>query len=142
MIACRRGAFICWGSYVGFGTVQGGLPPVLRQQAHDIGAVGWIYAFHLPFGPTFVWAHSIDRVRRGLSAISSKPPRRDQGLEKSSSVEKNGAILCGNCTNIAASVTCIMTGPKKSKTILPSASYAFVPLFPQPAGAVSPLNGR
>jgi len=53
--------------YVGFGavlgTVQGGLPPVLRQQGHDIGAVGWIYAFYLPFGLAFLWAHYIDRMR-------------------------------------------------------------------------------
>lgn len=53
--------------YVGFGavlgTVQGGLPPVLRQQGYDIGSVGWIYAFYLPFGLAFLWAHYIDRVR-------------------------------------------------------------------------------
>lgn len=53
--------------YVGFGTVlgtvQGGLPPILRQQGHEIGAVGWIYAFYLPFGLAFLWAHYIDRIR-------------------------------------------------------------------------------
>jgi len=54
MIACRRGAFICWGSYVGFGTVQGGLLPVLRLLAQDNGAIGWIYAFHLLFGLAFL----------------------------------------------------------------------------------------
>lgn len=53
--------------YVGFGavmgTVQGGLPPILRQQGHDVAAVGWIYAFYLPFGLAFLWAHHIDRIR-------------------------------------------------------------------------------
>ncbi len=53
--------------YVGFGTVvgtvQGGLPPVLRQQGYDVGTLGWIYAFYLPFGLAFLWAHFIDRLR-------------------------------------------------------------------------------
>ncbi len=53
--------------YVGFGTilgtVQGGLPPILRQQGYAIGSVGLIYAFYLPFGLAFLWAHYIDRVR-------------------------------------------------------------------------------
>lgn len=48
------------------GTVQGGLPPVLRQQGYDIGAVGWIYAFYLPFGLAFLWAHYVDRLRLPL----------------------------------------------------------------------------
>lgn len=48
------------------GTVQGGLPPVLRQQGYDIGSVGWIYAFYLPFGLAFLWAHYVDRVRLPL----------------------------------------------------------------------------
>lgn len=53
--------------YVGFGTVigtvQGGLPPVLRQQGYNVGTLGWIYAFYLPFGLAFLWAHFIDRLR-------------------------------------------------------------------------------
>lgn len=53
--------------YIGFGaimgTVQGGLPPVLRQQGLDVGAVGLVYAFYLPFGLAFLWAHYIDRLR-------------------------------------------------------------------------------
>jgi PAT family beta-lactamase induction signal transducer AmpG len=56
--------------YIGFGTilgtVQGGLPPILRQQGHEIGAVGWIYAFYLPFGLAFLWAHYIDRIKLPL----------------------------------------------------------------------------
>lgn len=79
MVNENKGAFLREGSsqtlvllalnalYVGFGavigTVQGGLPPVLRQQGHDIGTVGWIYAFYLPFGLAFLWAHYIDRLR-------------------------------------------------------------------------------
>lgn len=53
--------------YIGFGaimgTVQGGLPPVLRQQGLDVGVVGLVYAFYLPFGLAFLWAHYIDRKR-------------------------------------------------------------------------------
>lgn len=53
--------------YIGFGailgTVQGGLPPILRQQGHDVATVGWVYAFYLPFGFAFLWAHYIDRMR-------------------------------------------------------------------------------
>jgi MFS transporter, PAT family, beta-lactamase induction signal transducer AmpG len=53
--------------YIGFGailgTVQGGLPPILRQQGHDVATVGWVYAFYLPFGFAFLWAHYIDRKR-------------------------------------------------------------------------------
>ncbi|MFT4249266.1 MAG: MFS transporter [Pseudomonas sp.] len=53
--------------YIGFGTVigvvQGGLPPILRQQGHGVGAIGWVYALYLPFGIAFLWAHYIDRLR-------------------------------------------------------------------------------
>lgn len=53
--------------YIGFGailgTVQGGLPPILREQGYDVATVGWVYAFYLPFGLAFFWAHYIDRKR-------------------------------------------------------------------------------
>lgn len=53
--------------YIGFGAVmgavQGGLPPILRHQGYDVSVVGWVYAFYLPFGLAFLWAHQIDRCR-------------------------------------------------------------------------------
>lgn len=51
--------------YIGFGavlgTVQGGLPPVLRDQGYEISAIGLVYALYLPFGLAFLWAHLVDR---------------------------------------------------------------------------------
>lgn len=52
--------------YVSFGTVfgllQGGLPPILRAQGVDVGALGGFTAILLPFGLTFLWAPLVDRI--------------------------------------------------------------------------------
>ncbi len=53
---------------VSFGMLQAGLPPILRAQGIEIGALGWLAAILLPFGLTFLWAPLLDRFGSGLRA--------------------------------------------------------------------------